>query len=294
MFQKILVPLDGSLLAKQVYPHVAEIARAFYSQIDLVGVCEPEETESGQTCGLYLNHEVNQLQNILGTMSIKIRQTVLEGNPAEQIQKYARQNDIDIIILSSYGRSGLKPWSLGSTVNKLLYNADVPIIVVRAQGGRPATSETNVFRRILVPLDGSDASAVVIPIILELTRKLPPEITLMQVVEKGHHVHTIGGLDYVQYNDQDIDNKKAGAQQYIDEVATSIKRNGVTVNTIVRLGEPADEILKTAGEEDVSLIILANHGHSAIENWFYGSVSHKIVQATRHSFMLVPSDRKTE
>jgi nucleotide-binding universal stress UspA family protein len=148
MFQKILVPLDGSLLAKQVYPHVAEIARAFYSQIDLVGVCEPEETESGQTCGLYLNHEVNQLQNILGTMSIKIRQTVLEGNPAEQIQKYARQNDIDIIILSSYGRSGLKPWSLGSTVSKLLHATSIPMIVVRAIENQPAKGEANIFRGV--------------------------------------------------------------------------------------------------------------------------------------------------
>ncbi len=132
MFKKILVPLDGSTMAEQVYPHVAELAQAFDSELELLSVCEPEETSPGQVCRLYLNAETEQLRSLMKTSSVRINQKVLEGNPTQQMLKYAAENGIDTIMLTSHGSSGIKPWSLGGTVNKLLHAASMPLIVVRA------------------------------------------------------------------------------------------------------------------------------------------------------------------
>ena len=88
MYQRILVPLDGSKLAEQVFPPVAELARAFDSEAVLVEVCEPEESEYGQACRLYINNEAEKLKNDLKGSAAEVKTTILEGKAAEQILSY--------------------------------------------------------------------------------------------------------------------------------------------------------------------------------------------------------------
>lgn len=292
MFKKILVPLDGSTMAEQVYPHVAELAQAFDSELELLSVCEPEETSPGQVCRLYLNAETEQLRSLMKTSSVRINQKVLEGNPTQQMLKYAAENGIDTIMLTSHGSSGIKPWSLGGTVNKLLHAASMPLIVVRAAESA-ATGASSVFSRILVPLDGSEASSSVLPVIKRLAERLKMEITLIQVIEKGHKVHTVGGLNYIPHKDLDLEAKSARVKQYLEGAAAGFAGTPAVTKTVVRLGDPAEEILKQAAEMEAGMIALASHVHSALEAWFYGSTVHKIVQSANRSFMLVPSGGRT-
>jgi nucleotide-binding universal stress UspA family protein len=293
MYSKILIPLDGSLLAEQVYPHVIEIARKFSSEINLVSVCEPGETESVTACELYINKEANQLRHILEDQSLQVKATILEGNPGEKILEYAKQNLNDIIMLSSHGRSGIQPWSLGTTVDKILHITSIPLIVIRIQENSVLT-HTSIFKRIMVPLDGSTAGASIIGYILELVQKIPAEVILIQVIEKGHHLHTIGGLSYIQYKDQDLGLKRNTTQAYLENTAALFRETQAHVTTIIKYGDPAEEIIKYATETDTTLIALTSHIHSVMETWFYGSVTHKIIQAGKHSFFFVPSQIKRD
>lgn len=293
MYSKILIPLDGSLLAEQVYPHVIEIARKFGSEINLVSVCEPGETESVTACELYINKEANQLRHILEDQSLQVKATILEGNPGEKILEYAKQNLNDIIMLSSHGRSGIQPWSLGTTVDKILHITSIPLIVIRIQENSVLT-HTSIFKRIMVPLDGSTAGASIIGYILELVQKIPAEVILIQVIEKGHHLHTIGGLSYIQYKDQDLGLKRNTTQAYLENTAALFRETQAHVTTIIKYGDPAEEIIKYATETDTTLIALTSHIHSVMETWFYGSVTHKIIQAGKHSFFFVPSQIKRD
>lgn len=292
MYAKILIPLDGSSLAEQVYPPAIEIARKFGSEIDLVSVCEPGETESGTTCELYINKEASQLRHMLGNQSPQVKTIILEGNPSEKILEYAKQNLNDIIMLSSYGRSGIKPWSLGTTVDKILHTTSIPLLIVRAQENPPLTSASNLFKRIIVPLDGSITGTSIIGYILKLAQKIPAEVTLIQVIEKGHNLHTIGGLNYIQYKDQDLTLKRDTTQAYLENTAALFREIQTHVTTIIKYGDPAEEIIKYATENDATLIALTSHIHSVIETWFYGSVTHKIIQAGKHSLFFVPSQIK--
>jgi len=287
MFKKILVPLDGSTLAEQVYPHLAELAQAFDSELDLLSVCEPEETSPGQVCRLYLNAETEQLRSMMKTTSVRINQKVVEGNPTRQMLKYAAEKGVDTIMLTSHGSSGIKPWSLGSTVNKLLHTASVPLIVVRAVESA-AVGASNVFSRIVVPLDGSEAGNAVLPVIKRLAERLPVELTLMQVIEKGHKVHTVGGLNYIPYKDLDLEAKSKLVNEYLAGVAAEFAGTLAVTKSVVRQGDPAEEILKLAAETEAGMIALSSHVHSTLEAWFYGSTVHKIVQSANRSFMLVP------
>ncbi len=288
MFEKILLPLDGSELAEQVFPHMETLARAFNSEVLLVAVCEPADTSKGQTCRLYLNREAQELRRLLAGKSFQMQKVVLEGNAADEILKYARDAGATIIALTSHGRGGVKTWPPGGTVNRLLHES-FPLLVVRA--GEQAMKDS-VFARILVPLDGSESGALALAPVVELSQKMPCEVTLLQVAQRERHVHTIGGLDYVPYLDTDLDDKKAAAAQYLAGVAAQLENTRATVKTVVRLGSPAEEILKLAAEMDATLIALTSHAHSALEKWFHDSVTQNVLKAAWRSFLLVPNRRE--
>ena len=289
MYKRILVPLDGSKFAEQAFPPVVELARAFGSEVVLVEVCEPEESEYGQACRLYINNEAEQLSASLEGSAANVKTTVLEGKAAEQILGYAEKSDISLITISSHGRSGIAPWSLGGTASKVLHRVGVPLIIVRVKESPEESAKISVFSRILIPLDGSERSAAVLPYVTELTKKLDSEVTLLQVVETGKHVHTIGGLEYIPYKDRDIDLVKTNAQRYLDEISSKFAGTKATVRSEVRVGDGAREIIKLAAEKDYSLIAMSSHGRAGIEAWAHGSVTGKILQASKQSLMFVPS-----
>ncbi len=289
MFNRILVPLDGSQLAKQVFPTVVELARAFDSEVVLVVVCESEESDGGQACRLYLNNEAEQLKNSMKGSAANVRAVVLEGKPSQQIISYAEKNDISLIIILSHGRSGIAPWSLGSTVQKVSHKGGIPLIIVRAREITEESVRVGLFSRILVPLDGSERGEAALPYVVELTRQLASEIIFLRVVEPGRHVHSIRGLEYILFKDQDMDSVQANAQRYLDEVGSKLAGTKATARSEVRVGNCAREIIKVAAETGCGLIAMASHGHSALEAWVHGSVTSKILHASNQSVWLVPS-----
>ncbi len=289
MYKKILVPLDGSKIARQVFPCVVEMLNAFGSEAILVGVCDSEESEEGQACRIYIHNEAEQLKNIMKTSAASLKTVILGGKPAEEIIRYAEESNVDIIIISSHGRSGIKPWSVGSTVHKVLHRVCTPLIIVKAKEKPEESDETRLFNRILVPLDGSERGARILPYMAALAQKLKVEIILFHVVEMGKHVHTIGGLEYVRFNDQDIDKEKEKTQSYLDGITSNISGLKSTVKYEIRVGDSAEEIIKLAAEKDCSLIAMSSHGHSGIAGWAYGSVTSKIIHSLNKSIMFVPS-----
>jgi len=98
MFKRILVPLDGSKLAEQIFPFVVEMAETFDSEVILAEVCEPEESEYGQACRLYINNEAEKLRRNLAGSAAKVTTAILSGKAAEQIVDYAEKNGINIFL----------------------------------------------------------------------------------------------------------------------------------------------------------------------------------------------------
>jgi len=221
--------------------------------------------------------------------SATARAMMLEGKPDEQILKYAKKNNISLIVMSSHGRSGIAPWSLGSTVTKVLQKVGIPLILIRAKEAKEELEGGKVFHRILMPLDGTEKGAEVVPYVVELTKKLESEVILTEVVERGRHVHTIGGLNYIRFEDRDVETMKARAKEYLAGVGSKFSGTKAKVSSEVRTGEAAREIIKLAAESDSSLIALSSHVHSPLEAWFQGSVTYKIIQASKQSVMLVPA-----
>ncbi len=290
MLKRILVPLDGSKLARQVFPHVVELARAYDSEVVLIGICKPEESQYGQVYRLYVGGEAERIRQEMGEdTKASVKTEVLVGESADEILSYANRNEVGLIVMASHGRSGILPWSLGSTVTRVLHRVGMPLVIVKVKGEPTGVDKAGLFSKILIPLDGSQASLRVLPCIVEITRKLESEVTLLQVVASGRHVHTIGGLDFVQFADLDMNKKKESAQKYLDAAGASFAGTKAKVKTEVRFGDIAREVVGYVRKSDFSLIALSSHGHSRIERWFHESVSFKILQASEKSVLIVSS-----
>jgi nucleotide-binding universal stress UspA family protein len=285
MFEKVLVPLDGSELAKQVFGCVEELAKAFSPTIVLAGVCEPHETEREQACRAYIFEEARRLQENTPT-KLNLQTVVLSGHPAELLLEYAEKNDIGLIVISSHGRSGIRPWSLGSTANKVLHKVGVPLIMVRAT--QPPAPPPSIFSRILVPMDGSERGESILPYVAEIHRRIASEVVFLRVVEPGRHMRSVGGLDYVRFEDRDLEATKKQALDYLKKVAPTVAADA---KMDVTVGDSAEEIINYCGGNNCTLVAMPSHGHSGIESWLYGSVTYKVLQAGKQAVMLVPSGK---
>ena len=148
MYKKIMVPLDGSELAECVFPHLEAFIKGFNTRdVILVRVVEPEKPYQGEygiatqmlekreleTKSLakdYLEKIVNRLKHE-GTA---LHAEVIVGMVPESLSKYAVENDIDLILIATHGRSGVTRWVRGSVADKVLRSANVPVLMVRAPG----------------------------------------------------------------------------------------------------------------------------------------------------------------
>ena len=155
MFQKILVPLDGSKLAECALPYAEELAKGCNTEeVVLVSVTErikgyrPIEDPSGALEQRLIPEAVGkkerQAQRYLGKIAkaleakgIRARTEVLLGNPAEEIAIFAKYNSADVIVMSSHGRSGPSRWTHGSVADKIFRASCVPVLMVRAPGCVP-------------------------------------------------------------------------------------------------------------------------------------------------------------
>lgn len=146
MYRKILAPLDGSNLAECTIEHVKEIAKGcnipevvFLFVVDVprnpYWMAEPATNEDlfakaheAQKDGAkeYLTKMANEVKKD----GIKAKGIVMEGNPADVIIDYAQKNGVDLIVMSTHGRSGVGRFLLGSVTDKVLRKAAAPVLVV--------------------------------------------------------------------------------------------------------------------------------------------------------------------
>jgi nucleotide-binding universal stress UspA family protein len=152
MYQKILVPLDGSELAECVLPHVEAIAKGCApATITFVRVAEPVQVPVGEGSNfaaedwrrIEAEHRAtaeNYLKQLVSRIKydgVSLGSEVLIGKAAESIADYAAKNEVDLIITATHGRSGVSRWVLGSVADRVLRSSCVPVLMVRAPGCVP-------------------------------------------------------------------------------------------------------------------------------------------------------------
>ncbi len=151
MYEKILVPLDGSELAECVLSHVESIANGCRAgSVTFIRVAEPVRVPVGEDGSFYTakiweqmeeesksaaKQYINQLAKRVSYNGVKVQAKFLSGGQAaDMIAEYATKNGVDLIVIATHGRSGVSRWVWGSVADKILRSACVPVLMVRAPG----------------------------------------------------------------------------------------------------------------------------------------------------------------
>ncbi len=294
MFDPILVPLDGSSLAECVLPHVVAIARPFEAKVTLFRVVEQDQATQSidplnwqinkTEAGLYLDNISTQLQQA----GLRTETMIQEGLAAERIIGFAQAQNVNLIILSSHGRSGLSPWGLSSVVQKVILSAPTSALIVRAQAPtHDLTAER--YKRILVALDGSLRAESVLPIVIPLARFHQAQIRVVHVVRKPEMARrtplTQEDIDLAQ---RVVERNREEATHYLEQLRGWLPVEGITLESHVLTGDdPAATLHDFVKREAIDLVALSAHGYSGNSQWPYGSMVNNFIFYSQAPLLVV-------
>ncbi|MFC1967118.1 universal stress protein [Chloroflexota bacterium] len=277
MYEKIVVPLDGSELAKSALPYAEELAAGMGSDIILFSVLDSEEADARQKHQDYIERVTGAIEKRAarragdsGDKQIKVGTASRSGDAAEGIVSYAnRGSGSKMVVMATHGRSGISRWALGSVADKVVRTSiRQPLLLIRANETSPPANGRGILHKALIPLDGSVASETVLPYISGLVAKFKMEITLLQVVSPDEP--------------DDLD-----AGDYLANTCRLLREDGITAEHVIKEGSAADEIIKLADELSVNMVAMSTHGRSGISRWMLGSVAQKVLLGGNKPLLLL-------
>jgi nucleotide-binding universal stress UspA family protein len=298
MFDPILVPLDGSLLAECVLPHVSAIARAFNSRVMLLrGLDRNQAAEKAQLFDL-LNWQINKtgaklyLEKTsarLQKSGLRVEVTIMEGLVAESIADFAQSQGMKLIILSSHGRSGLSQWGISSVTQKIIFSAPTSMLIIRAHQPTASDLDERLYTRIMVPLDGSRRAENVLPIVTVLARFHQSRIHLVHVVRAPEMARQMPlAREDVDLSNRVITRNREEAIRYLDQVRLHSALEGIDVETHLLTGDNAASALhEFADQEHIDLVALSAHGYSGNNRWPYGSMVNNFILYSKVPLIIV-------
>ena len=296
MYEKILVPLDGSQLAEVALPYAEELAGRIGSEVTLLFVHESIDDPNQYLRQVYIQKIVESTKRaaeiysgILDAQSAThVNSVSLFGYPAEKIVEYADKENIGLIIMSTHGQSGIKRWPLGSVADKIVKATTRPVVLIRAKGAQPDNiRKQGIFKKALVPLDGSKEGEVVLPYVEALASKLKVKVILVQVLAASCPGYTAEGYDNLAYTEQELQSNKEIALEYLNNVGNRLKKKGITVVSEVKFGAAPEEIISYAAETRADVVAMSTHGRSGIGHWILGSVAERVLNEGNTPLLLV-------
>ncbi|HMD89132.1 MAG TPA: universal stress protein [Anaerolineaceae bacterium] len=201
MFNRILVPLDGSTLAERAIPHAEQFARIFGSSIILLQILDPTSYHENPNAvdplswqirkaeaDMYMKGIAARIRENMGVSAsdskdihssqstgqdekkAHVTYSIREGKTAENIVNFAQTEAIDLLVISTHGSGGLSRWNLSSVTQKVINLIYLPVLIVRAYN-QPETEDARIrYRRILLPIDSSRRAECALPAGIALAR----------------------------------------------------------------------------------------------------------------------------
>ncbi len=267
LFERVLVPLDGSILAEAVLPQVRKIASRKEIEVVLLRALPPPpmvEGDLGRVAALDRKEAEEYLERMRSAIRAPARWVVREGRPAETILSTAEEARATLIAMSTHGRTGASRWLFGSVAEEVLRSAPVPLLLTRSF---PAAGAGPIPKRILVPIEPGDVSLKVLDPAIELATVFGAHIVLLHVMPDGP-----------AYGDP---------VNQVREAFERFRTAGLTVEPVLRRGDAAEEILSVARDQKVELIAMATHGRTGVSRLVAGSVAEKVTRGSQAPILLV-------
>lgn len=296
MFRKIMVPLDGSELAENALEPAVSLAEKTDGKILLLSaavhdlalarsrpglgmeIVDELATHSRERLGVYLASVRKAHEDSPVAFELKVE----EGDAASAIVDTAAAEEVDLIVMSTHGRSGISLWLMGSVTERVLRSAPCPVLAVH---------DEQFFEHILITLDGSELSERALEPGVAVARLLGGRVTLLSVeppeeVEPG----LFSDLEMAEaglgekVRDQSYQRTESYLQRMAGRCSESLDRE---VDIAPRTGAVAPAILDYIDYKEVDLVVMATHGRTGLRRWVYGSVTEKVLRKARCATLIV-------
>lgn len=322
MFQKLLVPLDGSTRAEQALPVAARIARASGASVVLLQIViipidygsymasSPSYIE--EIIGADMNETTSYLEGIARSdtlAGIKTDIKALIGATAPTILAVAQSIQADLIVMCSHGRTGMMRWALGSVAMKVVRSSTVPVLVLRDGGTMPCSAYPDMTRPLhamaaVVALDGSTlAEAALLPaanLVAALAAPAQGSLHLTRVVPPPQNAKRSGQeVTDPLVKEQAITAAGSYLSKKAGELCERLEADfnlAVTWSLVVD-SDVAEGLIGVAEEGKVTrgagifggcdILALATHGRSGLQRWAMGSVTERVLGTTKLPLLVV-------
>jgi nucleotide-binding universal stress UspA family protein len=301
MFERLLVPLDGSRLAEAALPAAIQLGRALEARILLFHVIETHAPQRihGERHLVDAEEARSYLREVAGRIAVARLGAEIEvesdgiDDVADAIVARAERAGRGLIVMCTHGHSGLRHWLAGSIAQRAAGMGRTPIVLVKpaADGSAPGFD----CRRVLIPLDGDPDHEASLAAAAALGRACGSELALTEVVR------TRGALrgpaaSVARFLPQATAALLAGrvrhAQIYLQWLAAPLEAEGMSVTIQVERGDPAPVILEVAEIRAADLIIMSTHGRAGLAAFWSGSVAPEVINRGQRPVLLVPVGRQ--
>jgi len=251
MYERILIPLDGSRFSEQILPYAAAMSRGTGVALQLLRIVEKPQEQADALA--YVERVAAQF----GARG----ECVVEGDLAGAIVAQAARVPGTLVALCSHGRTGAMQAMFGSTALAVLRASGAPLMVFRPESA--ATAAQDAIERVVLPLDGSPESESMIPHAAGLARWLRARLEVVSVVDPSVTPPA------------DVPASDVGESNYVRTSAERIARDhGVRSTWEVLHGDPKEALPGFVhGRPGGTLLAMTTHGRSALQSALAGSVT---------------------
>lgn len=291
MFNRILIPLDGSRLAESILPYARTLAKGFNVPVELLHAIDPE------VIAVFVNPARGRSEH---RVEVDMKQKALEylepiagslpdpdavtcsaeiGKAAEVIVEKASGDPATLIMMATHGRSGIRRWLLGSVAHRVLLTAANPLVLAHPTETLESTGVAPL-KTIVVPLDGSRLAEKILPHAEALAKRMNLEIILIRAYTLPPVAH-YPAEGYRPNWDELANRVTENVRQYLEQVQRRLQSEGLSrVSTMLAEGDAAKNIIDVAKTTRDNLVALSTHGRSGFGRLVLGSVTDRVV---RHS-----------
>lgn len=293
--QRILWPTDLSKGAERALPHAAALADWHDAELHVLNVREGEPGVRADMQEQFpllretfesVISAADPPSKLIDLDALSFVQEQVDGEPpAAAVVSYVEEHDVDLVVMGTHGRRGLRRLFIGSVAEEVLRKAPCPVLTVRA--GEDVAPAWNV-RNILAPVDFSEQSEMAVQHAKELALTYGAQITLLHAVEEvmypsayGMEMAEVPGVEVVKRVEKSL------ATMAREEIGYE----HVTVDSTI--GYAPASILDYIETNDVDLVVIATHGRSGFERLLLGSVTERVVRRAPVPVFVVKSFGKS-
>ena len=304
MYKTIMVPTDGSGFDREAIRVALRLAERREAKIRLVRVLATGSffgmaaaSEGTSVAADVVMGERDAALSELYALAAECRANTTAdvtidlhtGPVADVLEGYAKRHEVDLIVISTHGRSGVARLSLGSVTDSLIRHTSIPVLVVKPPASYLNPQVGDSFRQILVPLDGSTLAEQILPRVITFAALEGSDVTLLHILSPQLFAPP---TEVAAINPAEFDEDFTVAQDYLLRIGKELRRHGIAVRTDIVVSENiAEAIADFAGREQADMIAIATHGRGGVARMLRGSVADAVMHRAKKSMLVLKPEK---